>query len=199
MRATKDVDGVAASSSYAEYDAIQEQLRRLGFTDAGIVGDAGHHAHRWRTPTGQLFDLVPGGNHLGRSGSAWDAYALRTAEWLDVGRPPEAPDRIIIRHASAVAFLALKWAAYRDRGQQDKQASHDLEDILALLASRPTLVHECERAELGVREFMASQTQSFLDDPDVEEWIAAQLDVPRANAVRVRQQVHARLREIAAL
>jgi hypothetical protein len=199
VRATKDVDAVAATSSYGDYVRIQELLRERGFTDANSASGGGHHAHRWRTPTGQLFDLVPAGDHLAGTGGVWDIYALETGEWLDIGPGPGsvggAP--VIIRHASAVAFVALKWAAYDDRGRQDKQMSHDLEDILALVASRPMLPSECATAAPEVRQFIASHMQSFLDDPDADELIEGQLGVYGPEAVPVRKRVRTTLHQIA--
>ncbi|MCU0381989.1 MAG: hypothetical protein MUE58_12445, partial [Chitinophagaceae bacterium] len=68
-------------------------------------------------------DLVPSWSHPGGSGQEWDRFALQSSVSADLG------DGVMVRHASAPAFLALKWAAYGDRGVTDPFASHDLEDI----------------------------------------------------------------------
>ena len=65
VRPTKDVDGVAVTTSYADFDNLQTELRRLGFTHRGTAADPIGHAYRWTTPQGGLFDLVPAGEHLG--------------------------------------------------------------------------------------------------------------------------------------
>jgi hypothetical protein len=200
VRPTKDVDGVAVSSSYPDYGRLQDALRARGFVEAGMIGSGprGKHAHRWRTPTGGDFDLVPAGDHLGGTGSPWDAYALESAVALDLRRTDAEP-ALVARHVSAVAFLALKWAAYDDRGRQDKYLSHDLEDILALVASRPALPAECAAAPADVRAFIVDHTREFLDDPDADELIDAQLGVHGSGAVPIRRTVRARLAEIAAV
>lgn len=203
VRATKDVDGVAASNSYADYGRLQEALRARGFIEAGMVDSEPreNHAHRWRSPTGVLFDLVPAGSHLGGTGSRWDAYALESAQHLDISLGPGSAagvETLVIRHASAAAFLALKWAAYADRGRQDPLTSHDLEDIVALVASRPTLPAECATAPLDVRAFLADRTHDLLRDPEAEELIYVQLGVHDASAIQLQRDVRSRLEQIAA-
>ena len=128
-RPTKGVDGVISTHSYGESVQLFERLRSLGFAQAAADG---RHAHRWRSPKGHAFDLVPAGQHPGGSGNRWDSLALRSPETAEV-------DGVRFLHASAPAFFALKIAAHRDRGGDDPRASHDLEDIVALIASRASL------------------------------------------------------------
>lgn len=61
-RPTDDVDRVIDAEHYVAQGALQNALRAVGFTEA--VG-AGELAHRWRTPDGDLIDLVPTGAQLG--------------------------------------------------------------------------------------------------------------------------------------
>src|SRR5437016_5909515 len=75
-RVTSDVDGVVASHAYSQSQDIRLALQQRGFRQ-----DAGDrkHVHRWRSPSGIPFDLVPTGEHLGGSGNPWDAVAIATA------------------------------------------------------------------------------------------------------------------------
>ncbi len=166
-RVTSDVDGVVASSTYAESKRLHRELARRGFRQA--IGDT-RHVHRWISPSGIPFDLVPAGEHLGGSGNAWDGIAIETAVKARIG------GGITIRHVSASAFLAQKWAAHRDRGWADPLASHDLEDILALLASRPAIVAEVGAAPAALRSYVAEQARSFLADANAEDLLAAHLN-----------------------
>jgi predicted nucleotidyltransferase len=182
-RPTSDVDGVIATTTYADAHEKERQLAGIGFRRD--LSDT-RHAYRWYSPDGVPFDLVPSGKHLGASGNRWDDIAIATAvkEELEQG--------LTIRHATAPAFLALKWAAHLDRGRNDPLASHDLEDILALVASRPTLVDEILAAPDALRSYLAEQARVFLVDPYAEDLLAAHLnnaqDPVRAISV-VRQQL----------
>lgn len=174
IRPTDDVDGLIASANYTEAGRMDAELRAMGFRHAADV----RHAHRWSSPAGTPFDLVPSGAHLGGTGSPWDRLAIETAVSTEV-----APG-VHIRHASAPAFLALKWAAFLDRGAADPFASHDLEDILALLASRPGIGDEVAAAPAELRGFIAERAGRFLAQPARRDLLAACLGhVPDAAAV----------------
>ena len=92
---------------------------------------------------------------------------------------------LAIRHASAPGFLALKWAAYQDRGREDPLYSDDLLDVLAVLASRPTLVDEVAGAPRELRTYLAGQSRAFLADPNAEDLLAAHLNDAQDPAVTI--------------
>lgn len=175
-RPTSDVDGVVATGTYAESQRLQAELVQKGFRRN--PGDP-KHVHRWIAPTGIPFDLVPTGEHLGGSGNPWDAIAIATAVEVTL------EGDVTIRHASAPAFLAEKWAAHYDRGRDDPLASHDLEDILALLASRPTMVEEVAVAPPELRVYVREQARSFLEHGDAEDLLAAHLHNAQDPAVTI--------------
>lgn len=166
-RVTSDVDGVVATSSYAETRRLHEELARRGFQQPI---ERTQHAHRWIGPSGIPFDLVPAGQHLGGSGNPWDVVAIETAGETTIG------GRITIRHVTAAAFLAQKWAAHHDRGREDPLGSHDLEDILGLLASRPTIFEEVAAAPPGLGRYVGAQAKGFLADRRAEDLLAAHLN-----------------------
>jgi hypothetical protein len=179
-RVTSDVDGLVASQRYADLDALARQLRARGFRQHAAPA----HIHRWMSPSGIPVDLVPAGAHPGGSGNPWDAAALDTAELATL------PGGGVIRHANAPAFLAQKWAAHHDRGRDYPLDSHDLEDVLALLASRPGLAGEVAAASPEVRAYLAEQARVFLADPDAEDLLAAHLNnaqEPAATVAAVRR------------
>jgi len=166
VRATKDVDAVIGSTHYTNHHKVQTRLRELGFKM--VVGDS-QHAHRWWAPGGTPFDLVPAGDHLGGTGSGWDRMALETAVELEI------EPRLMIRHASAPGFLALKWAAFYDRGALDPFSSHDLEDILALTVSRETIVSEVERAPEAMKQQIRKGFRWLVESADYDDLVAAHL------------------------
>ena len=182
-RPTKDTDGVVASSRYSEVGRLHERLRQLGFRQDPPSRD---HIHRWLTPQGDFLDLVPAGQHPGGSGQIWDEIALETSEAIDlgVGSP--------VRYASAPSFFALKWAAYTDRGKKDPYRSHDLEDILGLVAARPTLVTEIASGRREIRGFVVQEVQELIGSADFEDLLAANLSHaqdPAAVISRVRNHL----------
>jgi predicted nucleotidyltransferase len=142
-RPTGDVDAIAATTSYSDFGEFSEALAARGFRQ----GTNSRHLHRWIAP-GPLrvpFDLVPVGEHTGASGNPWEMAAVESAV------ETELEPGLSIWHASAPAFLALKFAAFRDRGLDDPLLSTDLEDIMALIASRPEIAMEVFAAPEPVR------------------------------------------------
>lgn len=161
-----DVDAVVASANYGDYGALQKRLQNLGFK---VDMSDPKHAHRWRAPDGTPFDLVPVGDHPGGTGSEWDKIALQTAVEAEI------EPGLRIRHASAPGFLALKWAAFWDRGAEDPFSSHDLEDTLALTVSRDTVVDECRSAPENIQEAVRKGFGWLTANPDYDDLVAAHL------------------------
>lgn len=185
-RVTKDVDGIIATSRYTDIAKIGKKLEQKGFQHS----TAARHIHKWTSPEGDELDLVPAGQHIGASGQAWDEYAADDNVQADLG------DGVIVRHASSAAFLALKWAAFKDRGEQDPGRSHDLEDIAAVVVSRPGIVDEVRMAPENVRKFIVERTQLFLRDDRAEDYLAGCFNHAQDPAYTFNRAV-TRLREIA--
>lgn len=184
-RPTRDVDAVTASATYADVGRLHEALRAQGFRQ-----DPGEtmHLHRWTSPDGDLLDLVPSGSHPGGSGQEWDQFALQSSVSVDLG------GGLRVQHASAPAFLALKWAAYGDRGSADPFASHDLEDILALVASRATIVQEVVGCPERLRLFIGAGLETLLADLRLPDLLAGHLNNaqdPAGTAQRVLSRLEA--------
>lgn len=192
-RPTKDVDAIVVTVSYSDFEAFSEGLRRRGFRQ----GEAAAHAHSWLAPGEDRlkFDVVPAGNHLGASGNIWDEVAIRTAADLEI-RPG-----LWIRHASAPGFIALKLGAFRDRGAEDPFGSHDLEDILALVASRPEIVTEVRESEASLRDFVAEGLRVIFVREEIRDLIPAHLGnvLPRDRSAAVFADVYARLEMMASV
>lgn len=192
VRPTKDVDGVVASTSYGNAARLHTALQARGFA---LDTRSTAHVHRWMLPCPPLresiaFDLVPAGSRLGGTGSLWDQFAIETATETTLGG-------ITFRHVSVPGFLGLKWAAHHDRGADDPLMSHDLEDLLALVAARPSIVDEVAVAPGVLRDMLRDEAAAFLRDPDVAELLDAHLNnaIDRAAVVAI---VHERLTAMAA-
>ena len=200
IRPTTDVDAVIATSSYAELEPLSDALRARGFSLATHAPEHGAttHMHRWLAPDGGgPFDLVPIGSHAGGTGAGADVYAVASAVLADLREHDEAPP-CVVRHASPVAFLMLKWAAHTDRGSDNPFDSHDLEDIVALIASRPSVAIECRSAPTHVRHLLAEHARAFLRDADLADELISAL-LPAGIAHHVRDVTRERIERISAL
>lgn len=200
VRPTNDVDAVIATSSYSELGPLRDALRARGFSEAAVPPEHGAttHMHRWIAPDGGgPFDLVPVGEHAGGTGAVADVYAVESAVGIDL-REKDGDAPCIVRHASPVAFLMLKWAAFNDRGRASPFDSHDLEDIIAVMASRPMIVTEGRATPLAVRRFIAEHCRAFFAGADMaDELMAAHL--PTGTVVAVRERVRQRLQDLSAI
>lgn len=185
-RPTDDVDRVIDAEHYVAQGALQNALRAVGFTEA--VG-AGELAHRWRTPDGDLIDLVPTGVQLGSTGHEWDVLALREFDVLEI-----APG-VLLRHVRAPLLLAMKFAAFRDRGREVPLYTSDLEDIFALVLCRPAIVDEIHAGDPTAAAYVASQAALLLSEYGIEDLAAAHLNNAYAPAAAMQIAI-SRLREM---
>jgi hypothetical protein len=96
----------------------------------------------------------------------WYPAAIETAQvWQIAGHD--------VRVVTAALFIATKLEAFRGRGRGDVFASHDLEDIVAVVDGRPGIVAEVGGADSEVRLYIASAVRSLLADPDFVDALPA--------------------------
>ena len=186
-RPSKDVDAVVATSRTSNISAIDETLRSLGFRSDPIQSG---QMHRWISPDETNFDVVAAGTRPGGRDNPWDTVAV------EASTRTELEPGLFVRHATATGFLALKFAAFTDRGQDNFWASHDLEDIVALLASRPSLMGELSNDNAKLQLFIASRATAFLakagDDLDeIVDWYLARDHTTRALRQHTIDQLYA--------
>ena len=155
------------------------------------VATAGAHAYRWASPDGDLFDLIPTGSHLGGTANSIDAIAIETAITAEI-------DGVRFKHVAPATFLVMKFLAFSDRGAEDWFGSHDIEDVIALLASRPALREEVRAAPERIRRRLIEFAGVVLANETIDDVLAAHLnnaiDPPEAERL-----ARLRLAEIAAL
>jgi hypothetical protein len=70
-----------------------------------------------------------------------------------------------LRHLSAPHFLATKFEAFKDRGQNDVYLSHDLEDIMTVIEGRSTVASEVGAAAEDVSSHVGGSVAALLDMP----------------------------------
>lgn len=155
VRATTDVDVVVQASTRLKYRVIEDHLRLLG-----LKNDTREAAPicRWLTPNGLALDVMPvSGEVLGFT-NRWYGAALTHAMTYDLG------DGLVIQIPEAPVFLGTKWEAFAGRGESDLLASHDLEDIISVLAGRPEIIDEVAAALPELRTYLARRARALLGD-----------------------------------
>jgi predicted nucleotidyltransferase len=156
VRATADVDTIVAIVSKPEYHQLGEALCGKGFSQPL---EQGNPPFRW-TFAGLKLDVMPIDPAVLGFGNRWYELAMQTAVTATLR------DGLSIRLVAATCFVATKLVAFLDRGKGDYLESHDLEDVLAVVDGRPALVDEFERAEIELREYVASVFARLLADED---------------------------------
>lgn len=188
VRPTEDVDVVVRVATRTEYHRLQGRLREIGFSPDTRSGAP---ICRMRTADDLVLDLMPLDEAILGFTNRWYPLALETAVPLELARD------VVISAITAPAFLATKWEAFRDRGADDPFMSHDLEDIVTLVAGRPSIVPEIAVAADDARQFIVEATRDFFAGPWAEEIVAGSLPDARGLPGFI-DVVLTRLRELAA-
>lgn len=143
IRPTKDVDAIVDVTSYAKYTGVSERLRQLGLAEDSSPGAP---LCRWRR--GDLIvDVMPIHEHVLGFSNRWYPLAIETGQVFDiVGRD--------VRVVTPALFIATKLEAFHGRGGGDVFASHDLEDIIAVVDGRPEIVADVASAPADVRVYI---------------------------------------------
>jgi len=155
LRTTMDVDVVIEVGTRTGYWKLEKEMRALGFRPDRREGAP---ICRW-VIHGMALDLMPSDAGLLGFGNRWYPGAIRTA-WLCC-----LPGGTRIRVVAPPFFLATKMEAYQSRGGGDYLASHDLEDLVAVIDGRPEIVAEVASSEPEVRGYLADVLARFLADP----------------------------------
>ncbi len=133
VRPTDDVDVVVPVTTRTAYHALQMRLMALGFTPDTR---AGAPVCRMRTADDLLLDVMPLDDAILGFSNRWYAYALASATALTL------EPGLDVRVATAAAFLTMKWEAFASRGAADPMSSHDLEDLITVVAGRAGIVED---------------------------------------------------------
>jgi hypothetical protein len=165
-RATDDVDVIVPVTTRSEYFRLGERLQHLGLRNDMSEGAP---LCRWRTPDNLALDVMPADAAILNFTNRWYLTGIETAVEYQLRKD------LIIRGATAPLFLAMKWEAFNDRGHRDVFGSHDLEDIITVVAGRRSLPSEVAGAPPEVRAWLAEEAERFLADPNALSSIAGAL------------------------
>jgi hypothetical protein len=188
VRPTFDVDAIAEITSYADYMAFSAKLRKLGFAEDTSEGAP---ICRWKQATTTL-DVMPLDEKILGFSNRWYKSAMDSAQKHDLDRD------LRIRVATAVYFCATKLEAFHGRGQNDFLASHDLEDLIAVIDGRSELVNEVRAASEDVRVYIASEIGKLRNTPTFIDALPGYLLPDPVSQARITLLLE-HLKELAAL
>lgn len=129
--------------------------------ERGLSEDAGSPVIcRWRhAATGLVLDAMPADPSILGFANRWQAATLPHAARRTL------PSGAEIRAATPPYLIATKLEAFSGRGRGDLLASHDLEDVIALIDGREELIGEVETGPAELRSFVAGQLDAVRADP----------------------------------
>jgi hypothetical protein len=185
-RTTKDVDVLVGTPTRKSYTDLEAHLRRLGFRHDTTEGAP---ICRWRW-SGIVIDVMPPAREVLGWKSAWLAEALSTAEPLD-------PERPRIRFVLAPYYMATKIEAFHGRGGDDFMGSQDMEDLVAVVNGRDSLLEEIRLSPAALRRYLGREIAGFLVESLFLDALDGHLGFEGQGHGR-RATVLSRLREIAA-
>lgn len=154
-RVTYDVDLAARVTALTDYHQLEDEFAKLGFKrdlskDAPIC--------RWRFGNLEV-DLMPTDTRILGFANRWYPLALESAQVVAL------PSGTTIRLIAAPVFVATKLEAFADRGLADLLGSHDLEDIVNVLDSRPEILEEIAASPVELRRYLADECDALLAMP----------------------------------
>lgn len=191
IRPTDDVDVIVEVTTRRRYEELENELRERGFRH-----DTSDEAPICRWLLGSVkVDVMPTDPDILGFSNRWYIYALHTA-----ARHP-LDEELAIRLISPVAFLTTKIEAFRSPHRRfggDFRASHDLEDVLALLDGRPELDREVAEAEPEVRRYLSDAFEDFLNDSRFLDALPGHLEPGPTNTERAHLLLE-RMRGLASL
>ena len=175
IRVTRDVDAIVQVVSRADYYQLSEKLRARGF-----VEDTSDDAPlcRWVTEN-VILDVMPTDPRILGFGNKWYAPAAEKAGKVKLSSGQS------IRLVSAPYFLITKLEAFDGRGGGDYLASHDMEDIIAVLDGRPAITNEVMQAEPELAKELSARFQGLLQDSRFVESVSGHMPTDAISQARV--------------
>jgi hypothetical protein len=184
IRPTRDVDAIVDVASYSKYTALAERLRGLGLAEDTTPGAP---LCRWRRDD-LIVDVMPVSERILGFSNRWYPAAIETAQSVNIAGHD-------VRVVTPAFFIATKLEAFHGRGGDDVWASHDLEDIIAVVDGRPEIANDIAAADADVRGYIAAEIRALLENPDFIDALAGFLLPDRASQGR-RGLLEDRLRQL---
>ena len=164
VRATMDVDVIVQIASYTDFIELEHRLLRLGLTRCN---EPGSPICRWQTGSVKV-DVMPTESSVLGFSNKWYGAAITNATEVEIRGS-------FFRLITAPDFLGTKLEALFGRGHGDFAASHDLEDIIAVVDGRSEIIDEVSQASIDLRGYLADQFSELLENRDFLDSISGHL------------------------
>ena len=154
---------------------MEKRLRAHGFSE-----DSSDDAPICRWTSGNIIlDVMPTDTRILGFGNQWYAPASQNADSIQL------PSGRQIRMVSAPYFLITKLEAFDGRGNGDYLMSHDIEDIIAVLDGRPSLIAEVKHAPPELVQELAKRFRSLLQDRQFIDAVSGHMPTDAMSQARV--------------
>lgn len=175
IRPTEDVDLIVQATVRADYQHVEKALRAQGF-----INDMSKDAPicRWRVGAVTV-DVMPTLTEILGFSNRWYPLALATAHKTPL------PSGMVIRLVTAPVFVATKFEAFADRGQNDYLFSHDLGDLIAVIDGRDELIVECRQLGDELKDYLRGRVSRLLATPAFLEALPGHLPGDAASQARL--------------
>lgn len=107
---------------------------------------------RWRRDD-LIVDVMPVDERIRGFSNRWYPSAIETAQRFDIAGHD-------VRVVTPALFIATKLDAFHGRGNDDVLASHDLEDIIAVVDGRPEILNDIAAAGADVRGYIGTEIRA---------------------------------------
>ena len=154
---------------------FSERLRQLGFAEDQSEGAP---ICRWAHDD-LRFDIMPTDETILGFSNRWYKAAMENA------RKMQLENDLMLRVVTAPFFLGTKFEAFKGRGKRDYFASHDLEDMIAVIDGRPSLFEELRAQSKELRAYVANEVRNLLREQNFMDALPGYLLPDPASQVRL--------------
>lgn len=184
VRVTLDIDCIVEVISRVEYYSIVEKLNTKGFR----VDASTNITCRYKK--GELIlDVMPTDEKILGFTNQWYVDGVRNKVKTEIG------NNLFISIFSVPYFIASKLEAFKGRGNNDLQGSHDIEDIVTVFDGDPEISTAIRTSPSGVREYLKNEIGHLLGDEDFKSCIEGHIS-DRLNISNRKNVILRRMEEI---
>lgn len=158
IRPTADIDMTINLANYTEWTKMQERLSELKF----YPNPEGTSICSYKYKDIDI-DIMPAEDSSIGVSNSWYKPGFKHVQKIKL------PDNTTINILPIVYFLATKFEAFNDRGQNDFYLSHDYEDIIYLLDNRIEIVNEILSSDSDVRNFIINELSKIYNHSHSDE------------------------------
>lgn len=177
IRTTEDVDCIIQIATYQQYNQLESRLRSLGFKNHLSSNTV---VCRWNYK-GIIVDIMPTGESILGFSNKWYLPGIKAAIYYYL------PSGLKIKILTFPYFLAVKVAAFVNRGRQDIYMSKDLEDIVFLLDSCPKIREELNNAPAEILNYLRHEISPLIEEEEFQQSILGHLTPGRIQEERARR------------